>query len=124
MLLVRKKKWNWFILAGYFFIAIPGTFSFSIVEPFRYLDTLEDNQVSSGSFNSINIPIDYLGENAIIIGKARGYSFSPLGNGIMRIVLSLKTQNTGAVLSQSSLKTIEDSKYLNIKNTILLKLRI
>jgi hypothetical protein len=124
MIFLLKKKWDWLILAGYFFVAVTGTFSFSIAEPFRSIDLLEDNPVLSGSFASINTSIDYLAENVIITGKAQGRSFSPLGNGIMRIVMLLKKQNAGAVLSQSSIKTIEDSKYLNIKSTIVLKLRI
>ncbi|MDR1353748.1 MAG: hypothetical protein LBK05_10755, partial [Treponema sp.] len=63
-------------------------------------------------------------EGGTVISKARGYPLSPLRNGSLRIAIPLGPQNIGIFCSQFPLKLIEETNYRDIKNTILLKLRI
>jgi hypothetical protein len=122
--LFSKKKWLRLVLAASLTIATMGIFTFIAVEPLRAIDFLEDRPVSGGFFMPIDYTIDCLAEGITITNKGRGYPFSPLRNGHLRILTLVGIKNTGSVLDQFSLTVIEKINHRNIKNTILLKLRI
>jgi hypothetical protein len=124
MALFSGKKWPRFILAAYLAFATMGIFTFLAVEPLRAVDFLEDEPLAGGFFTPIDYTIDCLAEGETIMGRAGGYSFSPVRNGAPRVPMFAGTQTIDSVLTQSSLGAIEKINDLNIKSTILLKLRI
>jgi hypothetical protein len=124
MALFLEKKWPGLALGVYLAFAIMGIFTFAAVEPLRSGDFWEAKS-GLGEFSApIDHTVDYLAENTIVMGKARGNSFSPVRNAPPRILMPLGTKDAGAVLSLSLLRTIEKTSCLNIKDTLHLKLRI
>ncbi|GHV57306.1 hypothetical protein AGMMS49579_22980 [Spirochaetia bacterium] len=124
MVLFLEGKWPRLILAAYLAIAIMGLFTFAAAGPLRSLDSWDNDPFSESFFTSIDLAIDCLAEGETIMSRAGRYSFSPLRTGFLRLLMLNAPQNAGSVLAQSSLKAIEKVNYLDIKNTILLKLRI
>jgi hypothetical protein len=125
MALLLGKKWSRLILAAYLVLAVMGIFTFSVIEHLHSDDFWKAKTGGSGGFFAlIDHTTDCLSENVIILGKARGHSFSPLQNSSLRIMMSPGAKDAKTVFSQSFLRIIEKTNYLNTKNTILLKLRI
>jgi hypothetical protein len=125
MALFLEKKWPRLFLAAYLVLAVMGIFTFAEIEPLHSDDFWKAQTGESGGFFAlIDHTTDCLSENVIIQGKARGYSLSSLHNGSLRILTSLGTKDAKTVFAQSFLRVIEKTNYGNIKNTILLKLRI
>jgi hypothetical protein len=123
-LLLGKKRLR-LILTAYLVLAVMGIFTLAVIEPFQSDDFWKAKAGESGGFFTlIDHTTDCLSENVIILGKARGHSFSPLHKGSPRITMSLGAKDAKTVFSQSFLRVIEKTNYLNLKNTILLKLRI
>jgi hypothetical protein len=124
MALFPGKKWPRLILAAYLACTTMGIFTFVAVEPLRAVDLLDDESLSGGFLTPIDYTIDCLAEDEAVMSKAGGYSLSPVRHGALRISTPAGTQAIGSVLAQSSLMAIEKVNALNIKSTILLKLRI
>ncbi|MDR0688858.1 MAG: hypothetical protein LBG08_01125 [Spirochaetaceae bacterium] len=119
MVWFRVKKRLCLVLASALVFVIMGAFTFAAVEPFVSGDFEDRGPISEGFFSQVDYTVDCLAEGVSIMNKARGASFSPL-----RGVISLEIKNIGTALSHCSLKTIEKTNHLTIKNPILLKLRI
>jgi hypothetical protein len=125
MALPFGKKWPRLILAAYLVLAVMGIFTFAVIEPFYFDDFGKAAAGESGGFFAlIDHTTDCLSETAIIQGKAKGHSSSSLHNSSLRGMMSLGAKDAQTVFSQSFLRVIEKANYLNIKNAILLKLRI
>jgi hypothetical protein len=125
MVLLFGGKWPRLILAAYLVFAVMGIFTFAVMEPLDFDDFWKaETEESGGFFTLIDYTADCLSENVIIPGKARGHSLSSLHNSSLRIMMSPGAKDAETVFSQSFLRIIERADYLNIKNTILLKLRI
>jgi hypothetical protein len=110
------------VLAAYLTVSILGVFTFLAAEPLCSIDLFGGNPASCGFFTPLDYTIDCLAEGPFAM--SRGWPFSPLRNGYLRIPISLENRTTGAVSSKSSLREIEKVKYFSIKDTILLKLLI
>jgi hypothetical protein len=124
MILFLRGKWPCLILAAYLAVAIMGLFTFAAAEPLRSVDLWDDEPESDVFFALIDFTIDCLAEGETVMSRARGYSFSPLRTGSLRILMLIGLQYAGFVLIQSSLKKSEKVNYLTIKNAVLLKLLI
>ncbi|MDR2738800.1 MAG: hypothetical protein LBB68_03090 [Treponema sp.] len=123
MALLLGKKWFCLILMAYFVLAVIEIFTFAVIGPLQSDDFWKAKMGGAGGFFTlIDHTTDCLSENAIIQGKANGHSFSSLHNSSLRITISPGAKDARTVFSQSFLRVIEKAKYLNIKNTILLKL--
>jgi hypothetical protein len=123
--LVLGKKWPCLFLAAFLIFAIMGLFTVTAAEPLRSVGLWGDESTSGGSVIQQDLGTDTPVEGEPVISNARGYSFSPLRNGGLRtFMLTGMLKNDSFVLAQSSLKAGEKAQYLNLKNTILLKLRI
>jgi hypothetical protein len=123
MVFFLEKKWPRLILAACLAFATLGVFTFAELEPLRSVHFQEDNPVSGGFFIPVDFSLDCLAEGETIISKARGYSFSPVRNGALRVLTFPGIQNTGSVPAESPLSKNERTTYLYIKNTIPLKFR-
>lgn len=110
--------------AIYLVFAILGTGTFAMTDTFRFDLCDEYAPVTDEFFTSQDHRIDWLIENTALIGRAKGHSPSPLGNGTLRIFMPLGIQYPGPAKVQLSVQTIKKIPYLTVKNTILLKLRI
>jgi hypothetical protein len=99
-----------------------GTFAFSAADNFEF----EENQTASSGFFAPTecTTVDWLIENTTVIGKAGRHSPSPLRNGTLRTLVLSGIQNAGIFLVQSPLKTIKKTQCPNMRDAILLKLRI
>jgi hypothetical protein len=122
MTLLFEKKWPRCILTAYLILVIMGTFAFSVADKFDFSEFEENQAVSSVFFAPTEYTADWLIEDTAKIGKADRHSSSPLRNGVAPA--SLGIQNAGVFLVQSPLKTIKKTQYPNIRDIILLKLRI
>ncbi|MDR1219243.1 MAG: hypothetical protein LBK73_06480 [Treponema sp.] len=124
MALLFGKKCANCILAAHLILVIMGTFAFSVADNFDFSEFEENQTMSSGFFTPTEYTVDWLIENTTMIGKADRHSPSPLRNGTVRTSAPPGVQNAGIFLVQSPLKTIEKTQCPNIRDTILLKLRI
>jgi hypothetical protein len=124
MVFCSGKKWPRFVLAVYLVIAIMGTCAFLAAETLD-LDEWESGRPLSDSFvTSMDHAVDWLAVEPNTISRAKGQPPSPMRNGASRIFMSLEPQHAGISLVRSSQRAIINIHCLNIKNTILLKLRI
>jgi hypothetical protein len=122
-MVLTGKRWPRCALAGYLVLVIMGMLAFSMAES---LDTSESEvrrAVSGGFLAPTEITADWLAEGTAIISKAEEYS-SPVCGGTVRIYAPSGVQNAGMLLVQSSLNAIKKTQYPDIRNTIILKLRI
>ncbi|MDR2485166.1 MAG: hypothetical protein LBD55_07215 [Treponema sp.] len=124
MVLFLEKKPLRLLPAIYLVFAILGTGTFAMTDTFRFDLCDEYAPVTDEFFTSQDHRIDWLIENTALIGRAKGHSPSPLGNGTLRIFMPLGIQYPGPAKVQLSVQTIKKIPYLTVKNTILLKLRI
>jgi hypothetical protein len=125
MALLLGKKWPRLILTVYLVPAVMGMFTFAEIEPLCSDDFWEAQTEELGGLCAvIDHVVDCLSENVIILGKARGQSPSSLYAGSLRIMMFLGAKDAQTAFSQSFLRIIEKADYFNIKNAILLKLRI
>ncbi|AEF82369.1 hypothetical protein [Leadbettera azotonutricia] len=122
--LLIKRKFPHLILAAYLAIAIIGAFSFSAIEPLREIDFWVDKPASSNFLEPIDHSINCLAEGTAIMSRARGYSFSLLRNGSLRVLMAFGLKNTGSSFFHASLAHAEKMNSLSTKYTIPLKLRI
>jgi hypothetical protein len=123
MLLFPGKKRTRLILPACLVVVMMWAFTFAATDHLR-VDDFGETPVPGGFFSPVDYTIDCLAEDGTVISKARGHSLSSLRNSSLRIVTPLGLQNIGVFCSQFPLKIIERTNCRDIKNTILLKLRI
>jgi hypothetical protein len=124
MAFFSKKKRLFFILASCLALAVTGTSTFAVMEPLLSGEFSACAPISDASFTPINGFFDCVLGGGAVIDRAGERSFSPMRDGSLRVSIALGAQNGGSAFSRLSLKTIEKTNPPNIKNTILLKLRI
>jgi hypothetical protein len=126
MVRLAGNKWLCLIFTAYLALAVTGTFAFSIAETFDAgFGELENNWRGSGGFlSSMDHALDWLITDSTVIGRARGFSTSPMRNGALRIFMPPGLHNDGAYSACLSVPVINKQQVPAIKNTILLKLRI
>jgi hypothetical protein len=124
MVFFSKKTRLSRVLTAYLAFAVVGTFTFVAAEPLLEENFSVHEPVLGGFFTPVDHLMDCVVGSGAVIDRAGGYSFSPVRNGSLRIAVTLSTQNAKIAFSHLSLKTNRNTNHLNIKNTILLKLRI
>jgi hypothetical protein len=88
MVLLLGKKWLRLILAAYLVLAVMGIFTFAVIDPLQSDGFWKAKTGGSGGFFTlIDHTTDCLSENAIVLGKAKGHSFSSLHNSSLRITM-------------------------------------
>jgi hypothetical protein len=112
------------IFTAYFAFAVIGMFTFVAMEPFLEGNLRVHEPISGGFLTSLDHVMDCVVGSGAIIDRAGGHSFSPVRNGSHRLAITLSVQNGKIAFSHLSLKTNKNTNHLNIKSTILLKLRI
>ena len=112
------KKRQSQIFITYLLLAVICSFSLSIT--FHFNETIPEGP--NGDY-SVNRAIDWLASEAVSVTKAPKPSSSPLGNGVLRIFTS-GWNNATVYLSESYFKPALGNYVPNIRNTILLELRI
>lgn len=112
------------MLVVYLAAAILGMFTFAVIEPLRDVDFSMDEPISGGFFAPLEHAVDCLAEGSTTISRGRGHAFSPWHNGQMRIVMPGDARSAGIIALFLILKAAGQITYLQIKNTIPLKLRI
>ena len=105
-------------------IAVMGTCAFSAAEILSFDEWESGRPLSGSSFTSMDHAVDWLAVEPNTISRAKGQPPSPMRNGASRIFMPLEPQHAGISLVRSYLKAIINIHCLNIKNAILLKLRI
>jgi hypothetical protein len=112
------------ILTAYLALAVAGAFTFAAAEPLPEGNLSVPEPISGGLLTPLDPLMDCVVGSGAVIDRAGGYSFSPVRNGSFRLAIPLSAQNAKIAFSYLSLKTNKNANHLNIKNTILLKLRI
>jgi hypothetical protein len=123
MVLRSGMKWSGHILAVYLIPAVMGSFIFSAVESLDLFEHTVCQTISDGFYTPIDRAIDWLIDNTAMISGADEYS-SSLRCKIPRVLMPACLRNTGVFPLQSLPQTIKQIQCSNIKDTILLKLRI
>ena len=118
------KKRSKLVLLVYLILALIGSSAISAGEAFWVEHTNNDSMSSGRHFSSIDYTIDWLAGNVITIRKARGYSNSPLRNGLLRVITLAGTIAIAIYLVGANLKIIKNDNIPILKNLVLLKLRI
>ena len=118
------KKLLCHIFLAYLILAVPGSFVFSMGESF-YIDSL--NKKSLGAdvfFSSMSHAVDWLSEDAAVIGKAYRYSNSRLRYGLLRAFASVGICIATVYFARSCLQAIKKDNSFIAKSDIPLKLLI
>jgi hypothetical protein len=120
-----QKKLLCLILMAYTAISVLGTFSFAVVEPYHAVESEIKNKTQDNTFGSVeNFFIQHPAEEPVILAALGSARFSPLRMGFQRIASLLGTLISGKPYSKSSTIASIQIHYSDIKNHILLKLRI
>jgi hypothetical protein len=125
MVRFSEKRLPYLVLVVYTALAVMGTFSLAAAEPLRSVNLKIENPPSnkiSGSLGSYLI--QYPEAELAIIAKTDDTPFSPLRIGVQRIAFLLGPSSTGNAFFRSSFAASAGTQYINLRNNILLKLRI
>jgi hypothetical protein len=122
-MVLAGERWPRCTLAGYLILVIMGMLAFSMTESLDSSEFEVRRAVSGGFLVPAEITADWLAEGTAIISKADEYS-SPACGGTPRIYAPSGVQNAGMLLVQSALSAIKKTQYSDIRNTIILRLRI
>jgi hypothetical protein len=110
---------------AYTALSVLGTFSFAAVEPFQSVKFEIENKTQDKIFGSLgNFFLQHPAEEPTIITKSDGTRFSPLPMGFQRLVSLSGSPISGKPCSKSSVIAGTKIQYSDLKNNILLKLRI
>jgi hypothetical protein len=110
---------------AYTALSVLGTFSFATVEPFYAITLKEENKTQDKLFcSSAHFFIQYPAEEPATFTTLGSTRFSPLHMGFQRNASLLGSPIGGTSFSKSSPMVCTKLAYTNLKNTILLKLRI
>ena len=121
MLFRVGRKCLFFLFFAYLAVAMVGSFTFSLNKPFNLYT---DSQNSGIYFLNPNCAIDWVAGEIITIRKANGNLSSVFRNGLIRVFLFLWASVSMFYLAKIMLQTIKIYNVTNLKNSILLKLRI
>jgi hypothetical protein len=106
-------------------VSIMGAFTFAAIEPLRAanfeLENFGSNTIVSSQFYDFT---QYPAEEPTLVSKAGNNQFSPLRTGIQRFSSLPGSFLPEDTLSNSLLNISIKTQYTNLKNNILLKLRI
>jgi hypothetical protein len=113
------RKWFCYGAAAYLALATMGTFVFMSLDDVPYFEDLPGKVTEHRAFlTDFTYPIECL-----VSGNAKDLSFSPLRQCLPR-VMPVNFFTAGAGLLCAALRLFTRAAAYNIKNTILLKLRI
>jgi hypothetical protein len=117
----RSSVRNWFLFAvtAYLALATMGTFIFMSPAVPCFEDLAGNSQAQNTFLTSVSYPIEYLA-----ISTTKDYSFSLLRQCLPRMAVPVSFLVAGSGLLCTAIKFITKATVHNIKNTILLKLRI
>jgi hypothetical protein len=125
MALFLRKKQLCLILAIYIALCILGAFSFAAVDNFSSVDFSAKHSMSGGILVfQDNYFLRHPMEAPVLISKLSKTQFTPLRINFQRFVSLLALPNIGTSFSKSPFSANGKLKYTNLKNNILLKLRI
>jgi hypothetical protein len=113
------KKLPYLFFTAYIAFAIMGTFSFAVVDTLRSVHFTAKNPTLDSPDNYV---VRQQAEELTIITKTSRNQFSPLRMGSQRAASLFGS--SGGNFSRSPFKAGEKTQYTNVKNNILLKLRI
>ncbi|MDR3343676.1 MAG: hypothetical protein LBT14_13025 [Treponema sp.] len=120
-----QKRLFCLILMAYTALSVLGTFSFAAVEPYHSVKLGFENKAQDKTFASLeNFFLQQPAEEPTIITKSGSTRFSPLRIGFQRLTALLGSLINEKPYSKSSHITGTKTQYSDLKNTILLKLRI
>jgi len=118
------KKWLYIFFFPYLLVALMGSLALSINKTF-YFDRLVKNKVNSDAyFTTINHTIDWLAVNTNTIRKAHRNTSFRLHSGLIHILMFAGIPFAAFSIYKSNFLSIKNRQTANIKNTVLLKLRI
>jgi hypothetical protein len=118
MLLSFLKKWG-FYAAVYLMLAATGTFTVMSLEA-PYFEDGTDEKTDQGAFLAAVVPA----LECPVISKTKDRSFSPSRQYLPRMMIPIHFFIAGAGILCASARRMTGVAVYNIKNTILLKLRI
>jgi hypothetical protein len=125
ILWLARKKLLCLVLMTYTAISVLGTFSFAALEPYHLVESEIANKTQDKIFGSVeNFFIQHPAEEPVIHATLGSARFSPLRIGFQRIAPLLGSLISGKPYSKSSAVASIKIHYSDIKNNILLKLRI
>jgi len=117
-------KWLKFTLLFFLIFAIICTLALSTGETFCFLHIGKDS-IGSGVFLApLDHTVDWLAEDTPTVGKAQGYSGTPLRNGILRIFSFAGLIVITMFLGNKKYQIIKNDNIPYLNNIIPLKLRI
>jgi hypothetical protein len=122
MVFFSKKKWPRLILVSYLAVAIVGISVYITLESLPGA-AAESKKSSDAFIEQTEYLSDFLAKGAVLTNRTNGCSCFSLRNEYSRILVAFGAKNFSPLLSVSSLKPVEKSPCLDIKDTILLKLR-
>jgi hypothetical protein len=112
------------VLAAYLIVAVSAVFLFAALEPVRSFESENAGPISGACYTSLFTTIDYLAViPKISQNTTRENTFSPFRPGSLRLLIFFGIHII-ALFSESPLAGKPQINPINIKNTILLKLRI
>ncbi|MDR3335265.1 MAG: hypothetical protein LBT13_10345 [Treponema sp.] len=125
MVWFAQKRLFCLIVMAYTALSVLGTCSFAVVEPFHAVKSEIANKTQDKIFGSLeNFFIQHPAEESIIITKSGSTRFSPLRIGFQRLASLLDSLINEKPYSKSSIIAGTKTQYSDLRNNILLKLRI
>ena len=119
------KKWLGSIFTINLLLAVIGATTLSITESFQFDNTTGNSRTGSNDYYNLNKhSFDWLACEAVAINKACESSSSPLRNGAVRMFIPSEINNAAVFFAESPFQAAANNYVPNIKNTILLKLRL
>jgi hypothetical protein len=114
------KKWLSYAAAVYLVLATMGMFTFMSLDAPCFEDPTGKLTDTSANFTAATYPVECLAA----AGAAKDRPFSPLRHRSLREGTPVSVFTAGAGLLYTTVRLITKAAVHNIKNTILLKLRI
>ncbi|MDR0721746.1 MAG: hypothetical protein LBF75_02970 [Treponema sp.] len=110
------------VITGFTVLAVLVSFCLAAVEPLRIAQFVAERTGSADG--SIDCFIPSRTEAPALLTKMKGPRFTPLRTGFQRIFIHGEPHKVVSVFCQSSWMATVNSNTLDVKDTILLKLRI
>jgi hypothetical protein len=114
------RKWLFYAAAAYLALATVGMFTFISLGAPYFEDPAGKMTDKSGLLTAVTHPVDCL----VTISAIKTRQFSPLRHDPLRMLMPVISFTAGAGLLYAAVRFITKTAAHNIKNTILLKLRI
>jgi len=124
MVQMPGKKWLYIFFFPYLLFALMGSLSLSINKTFNF-DTLDKNKANSDVyFTTINHTIDWLAVHTNTLRKAHRHTSFQLHGGLVHVFMFAGILFVALSVNTSNFLSTKNRQTTNIKNTVLLKLRI